>query len=98
MIESIVAAVTPESMAAVGGYVTREERRIEALLFSDAQSVKTYVGGIKWLFTRGGRAIVVKGSNRSLDGCVQVQQSPLMVVNDDVVRMRADGRTSWRKA
>ena len=50
------------------------------------------------MFIGGSRAILIKGSNCSSNGCVQVQQSPSMVVNDDVVRMRADGRTSWRKA
>ena len=97
IIESMVVAVTPESLAAVGGYVTREGTDRRAA-FSDAQSVEAYVGRIKWLIIRGGRAIVVKGSNCSLNGCAQVQQSPSIVVNDDAVRMRADGRTSWRKA
>ena len=97
LIKSIVVAVTREPLAAVGGYVTREETNFGAA-FSDAQSVKAYVGGMKWLIIGGGRVIAVKGSNCSLDGCAQVQQSPSMVVNDDVVRMRADGRTSWRKA
>ena len=34
---------------------------------------------------------MVKGSHCSLDRCAQVQQSPSIVVNDDVVHMRADG-------
>ena len=97
MIESIVVAVTPEPLAGVGGYVTRKGTDSGAA-FSDAQSVEVYVGGIKRLIIGGGRAILVKGSNYSSNGCVKVQQSPSMVVNDDVVRMRADGRTSWRKA
>ena len=72
-------------------------RRIEALR-SRMRKVSKLVSGMKWMIIGGSRAMLVKGSNCSLNCCVQVQQSPSMVVNDDVVRMRADGRTSWRKA